>query len=106
MNPLINQIIHAAFPEVAVALRARIDRIVENWDLAVRQVISQMDRLTIDEMRNSFPKILMAVAAALESPEPNSIAGVVSESPVHGLTRFYQNYGVTEVSQESRLLRG
>jgi signal transduction histidine kinase len=56
-------------------------------------------------MHNCFPELLQAIAHALSSDDPAAISSLLVEAPTHGVTRFYQHYGVTEVSQESRLLR-
>jgi signal transduction histidine kinase len=64
-----------------------------------------MDHLTFDQLKDSVPKILDAVAEALASADPQRIARLVAEAPLQGLTRLRQKYDVVDVMQEDRLLR-
>src|SRR5665213_2433671 len=105
MNPLIAQLTHRPFPEVAEALRLEIDGITLTWDAAVRQAMPQMQHLTFDELKDSTPQILLAIADALASDDPNLIRELIRRAPSQGLSRFRLNFDVVEVMQEDRLLR-
>jgi signal transduction histidine kinase len=105
VNPLVAQLTHGAFPEVANALRSVADAIARDWDVAVRRAMPQMRRLTVDELRDSTPQILLAIADALASDDPGTIQDLVSCSPQQGLSRLRLNLDLVEVMQEDRLLR-
>jgi signal transduction histidine kinase len=105
MNPLLAQLTHRPFPELATILRAGADQITLDWDVAVRQAMPQMQHLTSDELKNSTPQLLLAIAQALASDDPDVIRELVSRAPSQGLSRFRLNLDVVEVMQEDRLLR-
>jgi signal transduction histidine kinase len=105
MNPLIAQLTHRPFRELADAIRTRVDRITLAWDAAVRKAMPQMQRLTFDELKDSTPEILNAIADALASDDPKRIDELVDRAPAQGLSRLRLNFDVIEVMQEDRLLR-
>jgi signal transduction histidine kinase len=104
-TPLVAQLTHLPFPEVARVLRAVADRITRAWDVAVREAMPQMRHLTFDELKDSTPQILLAIADALASDDPDEIRELVMRAPQQGLSRFRLNFDVTEVMEEDRLLR-
>ncbi len=65
MNPLVAQLVHLPFPEMAGSLRTAADRITLDWDAAVREAMPQMRYLTFEELKDSTPQILLAIADAL-----------------------------------------
>ena len=105
MNPLVVQLTHVPFPEAADALRSVAEQITLEWDAAVRRAMPQMERLTFDELKDSTPQILLAIADALASDDPESISNVLRVSPAQGLSRLRLHFDVVEVMQEDRLLR-
>ena len=105
MNPLIAQLTHRPFPEVATALRSAAAQITVAWDAAVRKAMPQMQGLTIEELKDSTPEILVAIADALGSDDPAMIHDLVSRAPKQGLSRLELKFDVVEVMQEDRLLR-
>jgi signal transduction histidine kinase len=105
VNPLILQLTHPPFTVVAEIIRSGADEITHEWDAAVRQAMPQMRHLTFDELKDSAPQILMAIADALASDDPEVIRDLVSRAPSQGLSRFRLNFDVAEVMQEDRLLR-
>ena len=106
INPLLAQLTHQSFPQLADALRVSISAINREWDAAVRQALPRLNILTFDELKDSIPKILASVADALASSDPQEIEKLVHDAPWQGLTRFRQHYTLTEIMQEDRLLRG
>ena len=62
MNPLLAQLTHQPFPEVAEILRLGADQITLKWDTAVRLAMPQMRHLTFDELKDSTPQILLAIS--------------------------------------------
>ncbi len=105
INPLAAQLTHRAFPEVADALRAVADQITHAWDIAVRKAMPQMRHLSFDELRDSTPEILIAIADAMGSADPSLIEALVRRAPLQGLSRLELKFDVIEVMQEDRLLR-
>jgi signal transduction histidine kinase len=105
MNPLTAQLTHRPFQELAAAIRSRVDRITLAWDTAVRKAMPQMQHLTFDELKDSTPEILNAIADALASDDPELIAELLGRAPAQGLSRFRLHFDVIEVMQEDRLLR-
>ena len=105
MNPLLAQLTHPPFHDVADIIRLGVDEITHEWDIAVRHAMPQMRHLTFDELKDSTPQILMAIADALESDDPDVIRELVNCAPSQGLSRFRLNFDLIEVMQEDRLLR-
>jgi signal transduction histidine kinase len=105
VNPLVAQLTHGKFPEAAEALRSAADDITRDWDTAVRQAMPQMRHLTVDELKDSTPQILRAIADALASDDPQAIQSLVRCAPQQGLSRLQLNFDVVEIMEEDRLLR-
>ena len=84
MNPLIAQLSHQPFPEVAEILRLGADQITLKWDTAVRLAMPQMRHLTFDELKDSTPQILLAIAHALASDDARLIDELVKRAPAQG----------------------
>jgi signal transduction histidine kinase len=82
-----------------------VDQITLAWDEAVRLAMPQMQRLTFDELKDSTPQILNAIADALASDDPKLIDELVKRAPAQGLSRLRLNFDLIEVMQEDRLLR-
>ena len=105
VNPLLAQLTHKPFPMLANVLRLEVDRITHAWDAAVREAMPQMRHLTFDELKDSTPTILYAIADALESDDPAVIRELMERAPNQGLSRLELSFDVIEVMQEDRLLR-
>jgi signal transduction histidine kinase len=105
MNPLLAQLTHPPFLDVAEIIRLGVDEITHEWDIAVRHAMPQMRHLTFDELKDPTPQILMAIADALESDDSDVINELVNCAPSQGLSRFRLNFDLIEVMQEDRLLR-
>ena len=105
MNPLTAQLTHRPFHDLAETIRSRVDQITLAWDAAVRMAMPQMQRLTFDELKDSTPEILNAIADALASDDPQLIDELVKRAPAQGLSRLRLNFDLIEVMQEDRLLR-
>jgi signal transduction histidine kinase len=105
LNPLIAQLTHSPFPQLATALRSSADEVTVAWVAAVRDAIPRMAGLTYDELKDSTPIILLAIADAMASGKAEDISGVMSHSPMQGLSRFRLKLNVVDILQEDRLLR-
>lgn len=96
---------HHPFPQLAAALRARLDFIIPEWEIAVRSTLPAADELTLQQLRNSLPSILEEIAAALASGKPQATLELIEGSKSHGATRFHEHYNIRELVVEYRLLR-
>lgn len=105
-HPLADQLKHKAFPHLARALRTRAIAIADSWMEVVREVMPQMDRLTVAEMRNHIPEVLDAIAAALDSSNRDDLNGLLAEAANHGLARYLTDQSLLDLFEEQRLLRG
>jgi signal transduction histidine kinase len=94
-----------AMPEVAAALRARAQRIIESWTAAVERYVPDADPLTVKQVRNSIPTVLEKMALALESDRPEATGVLEEVGTAHGVARFQEHYNIDEVLVEYRLLR-
>jgi signal transduction histidine kinase len=94
-----------AMPALAGALRGRREKVLARWNELVRETLPEADELTMTQVRNSIPRVLDQMAAALEvaHPEPTRVLLEVTRS--HGEVRFHENYNIRELIIEYRLLR-
>ena len=93
-------------PDLAEALRSRVKPILAQWKELVVDALPHITRsLSGDDLEDSLPGILNAIADALESDDPKETQKLMERSPSQGVTRFQQNYSVGEVAIEDRLLR-
>jgi signal transduction histidine kinase len=104
-NPAYDVLASRAFPRVADVVHARAEAILRRWEEMVRQVVPCAEELTLDQLRDSVPKIIRHVARLLESPHPKPAEVMTEASREHAATRFHQHYNVDEVILENRLLR-
>lgn len=102
---VLNQFSHRPFPEVAGALRATAHSITQTWKSTIRAVLPQLRHLTGEQLRDSTPQILLAIADAMASEDPGMISGLIAKAPAQGLSRLALRFDVTDVMQEDRLLR-
>src|SRR5581483_7674149 len=64
-NPSINLLKYRSFPDLASALRSRIDNILERLQAAVKEALPSADELTFVELRDHLPETLDQLAKAL-----------------------------------------
>lgn len=96
---------HGSFAEMAEALRTRADRITTDWVSTIRGVMPHMDQFTVEQLQDTLPRILPAIADALASSDPGEIRGLLEHAPKQGLARLSQQQDVSQVMHEDRLLR-
>ncbi|MDB5294605.1 MAG: sensor histidine kinase [Phycisphaerales bacterium] len=104
-NPAYDVLASGAFPRVADVVRARAEAILRRWEEMVRRIVPRAEELTLDQLRNSVPKIIRHIGRLLESPHPKPTEIMTEASKEHGATRFHQHYNVDELILENRLLR-
>ena len=91
------------FPDLAEAIRARSERIMDRWEKLVRETLPRADKLPTPLLRDHLPQILELIATALKTePQYKLIRTTLLR---HGAQRFYVNYDVQTVIIEFRLLR-
>ena len=94
-----------SMPQLADALRRRMDRVVERWTKAVERHLPDANDLTRKQVRDSIPNVLEKIAAALESGRAEDTFVLVEVGVAHGVARFQENYDIEEVVIEYRILR-
>jgi signal transduction histidine kinase len=94
-----------AYPELARVLRAVIERAVQRWQDVVREALPSANPLTFEQIRDDLPLVLEQVARALESDEPFATRKLEELAPVHGETRFHQQFKLDELMTEHCILR-
>src|SRR5512133_2191275 len=92
-------------PELANALRSRIDDLMTGWEDAVRQFLPSADKLTFDQLRDDSLGILRQLADALASTDAAATAVLIESSRQHAGVRFNEQYDLRELIMEYRLLR-
>ncbi len=96
---------HRPFPEVARAIRSQSDRILDEWRGRTLFSMPELGELTVVEFKNSIARILSAMADALESNDPPDLQRLMQAAPAHGYQRFMQDYDLSDLFAEERVLR-
>ncbi|HWE04818.1 MAG TPA: HAMP domain-containing sensor histidine kinase [Tepidisphaeraceae bacterium] len=104
-SPAMDLLSGRAFPELAEAVRGAADEAVAAWEQVVRGSITAAKKLTIDQLRDDLPKILISVAAALESDKPYATVQLDEAAPRHGSVRYDQGFNLSEVLIEYGIFR-
>jgi signal transduction histidine kinase len=94
-----------SLPELADALRSRIDQIVARWEDLVHRVISAAGKLAGTPLRNDWQTALRELADFLASTDSATMAALVESSRPHAGLRFHEQYDLRELIIEYRLLR-
>src|SRR5207302_1678139 len=94
-----------SFPDVAAALRARSEAVINRWQQSVREVLPAAEELTLAQVRDHVPLLVEQIIEALESDEPGPTDRLIEISKPHGEVRFHQDYNVNELLIEYHLLR-
>lgn len=97
---------HRAYPELAAALRERIERILTEWRSATSKAIPHLDRLTLEEFQNSITANLSAIADAMGSEDPGQLRGLIERATSHGHDCFKQDVNLLDYFEQERILRG
>ncbi len=104
-QPSLELLTGRAYPELAQALRAGIEPIMQRWVVSVGQALPSADQLTFTQLRDDMPKVLEQVAKALESDHPFPTRMLEAVTPLHGATRFHQNFRLEELMSEHCIIR-
>ena len=92
-------------PELAAALLARAEAIIDGWQRLVRRAVPRADALDTIQLRDHLTQILALIASALASDDPAETLELAEVSPEQGITRFHQHYSIKDLMTEDRLLR-
>src|SRR5580658_5954324 len=104
-NPSLNLLKYRPFPDLATALRRRIDHILERLQEVVRQTLPSADELTFGQFRDMLPEALRQMAAALESSTPGPTRYFLNDSVEHGTRRYHQSFDLRELLVEYSIIR-
>ncbi len=94
-----------AYPELARVLRGAIEGVIQRWQGVVKEALPSADPLTFEQIRDDMPKVLEHVARALESDQPFATRKLEELAPLHGETRFHQQFKLDELMTEHCILR-
>jgi signal transduction histidine kinase len=94
------------FAEVSLALRVRIEPILNRWRSQSIIAVPELDRLTIAEFEDSMALLLSAIAAAMQTDDPEQLRTIIEHAPLHGGERFLQEFTLDALLAEESTLRG
>lgn len=104
-NPTMDLFKYSPFPELAVALRNRLEAIMRRWQELVRQRLPSANELTLEQLRDDLPEVLEEMARTLETRDGGPMVDLSQISSTHGGIRFHQDYDINELLIEYGLLR-
>src|SRR5438270_10024844 len=104
-NPAMDLLTARPFPEVAAALRVCLPRLLERWQVLVRQNLPKADELTFAQLRDDLPEVIEQLAKALETAAPRHMREFYDITALHGVVRFHQSFDLNELMVEYSLLR-
>lgn len=104
-NPSINLLKYRSFPDLAAALRSRIDNILERLQAAVKEALPSADELTFVELRDHLPETLEQLARALEATTAAPTRLFLTDFKEHGVCRYHQSFNLRELLIEYSLIR-
>lgn len=104
-QPPLEELRTRSLPEAAAALLSARTGIMARWRDEVTKLLPNADELTRKQLDNSLPDLLDRIAAALNSSAPGSTDRLIELSPVHGETRFHQDFSLNQLLIEYHLLR-
>jgi len=104
-EPQLEQLKVTRCAELSEALRGRVALIVHKWQSAVRKVLPMADELTARQLSDDIPPLLNRIAEVLNSDQENALTLFLENAPIHGQTRFHQDYNLNELLIEYHILR-
>lgn len=93
------------FPELSRAVRSQTDRILAEWRATTLMSLPEVGELPVKEFQDDIARILAAMADALESNDPPDLQRLMNIAPAHGFQRFLQQYDLSDLFTEERVLR-
>ena len=104
-DPTMDLLRYTPFPDLAAALRARVDPIMTRWSELVVQRLPGADELTLNQLRDHLPSVLEQLSRALEQAGGSALSDLRQVSEQHGEVRFHQSFNINELLVEYGLLR-
>ena len=105
-DPVKSMLEQGQFPEVAAAIRAQLDSIIQEWIEVIHRILPAAHELTLAQVRNDLPEVLRVMADALECRCEEEFERLLNLAPLHGSTRFFEGFSAGEMMTEYRVLRG
>ncbi len=105
ISPLMEILASRAFPVLADAVQAVWDKAMVAWEDLVCKSLPSADKLTLDQLRDDLPQVLIQVGAALRSDRRYAAEALCDVAPVHGTVRFEQGFKLDEIMIEYSILR-
>jgi signal transduction histidine kinase len=93
------------FPEAGAALQSAKATILARWRQSVSEIVQQADALTRRQLENSLPDMLDRLAAAMAAGISAPTDRLIAIAPVHGATRFHQEFSLNQLLVEYQVLR-
>lgn len=104
-DPVRSLLEQGQFPELAAAIRAQIDPIIQEWIETIHRILPSAHELTLAQVRNDLPEILRLMADAMECTCEAEFERLLNTAPLHGSTRFFEGFSAGEMLTEYRVLR-
>lgn len=105
ISPLMEILASRAFPALADAVQAVWDKAMVAWEDLVCKSLPSADKLTLDQLRDDLPQVLIQVGTALRSDRRYAAEALCDVAPVHGTVRFEQGFKLDEIMIEYSILR-
>jgi signal transduction histidine kinase len=95
----------SALPELAEAVGARTEAVLQRWYGVVKEKLPTADELTIEQLRDELPVVLGELSQTIASNDGSHYTRLEKASEGHGQTRFHQSYSINELLLEYAMLR-
>ena len=105
LDPVTGPLAERAHPELAAALRPRIESILDEWTKLLRQHLPPANDASFETLVDHVPEILNGMVDALASDDPAEVRLLIERSPSQGIQRFQMHYDVRDLATEDRMLR-
>jgi signal transduction histidine kinase len=93
------------FLELAGAVQQRAPAILNRWLAVVRSEMPTADALTLEQLRDELPNVLLELAKTLEASDGGHFDQMKAAAEEHGEVRFHQSYNLNELLIEYGILR-
>ena len=104
-NRTLDLLKYRPFPELAEAVRQRVEVVMQRWVETVKQTLPAANEITFAQVRNELPETLELMAHALEVSDPHATKDLMDQALVHGESRHDQHFALSELMIEYGILR-
>ncbi len=105
MSPPPDKQAYRPFPLLAQAIRNTSERMISEWRRRTLQIMPELSELSVKQFRDDVSLILGVMADALGSNDPPDLHRLVKTAPLHGFQRYSQDFDLTALFAEERVLR-